>query len=90
MKLHDLKTWPVAFQPMWDNLKDFEYRLNDRGYHVGDFLLIREYDPDTEEYTGRVIFFVIKYVLLGGVFGIPDDYCIMSLRRLKSEGHYVL
>jgi ASC-1-like (ASCH) protein len=33
--------------------KTFEHRVNDRNYKPGDTLLLREWDPETETYTGN-------------------------------------
>lgn len=51
--MHELKCWPRYFEPVSNGSKPFEIRLNDRGYQVGDTLLLREWDPDSERYTGR-------------------------------------
>jgi hypothetical protein len=42
--VHQLKTWPSYFQPVWTGEKTFEVRFNDRGYQAGDVLDLREYD----------------------------------------------
>ncbi len=42
---HPLKTWPGPFQAVWDGVKLFEYRVNDRDFKVGDMLALMEYDP---------------------------------------------
>lgn len=78
---HDLKTWPEVFQAMWDKRKRFEFRKNDRDFSVWDFLHLREYDPDTSNYTGRSMKACIRYIIHGGegVFGIPHGYCIMDV-----------
>lgn len=78
-KRHILKTWLQPFQAVWDGVKTFEVRKNDRNYESGDQLLLREYDPTTETYTGREIACWTPFVLQGGQFGLPDDTCVMSL-----------
>ena len=56
---HDLKSHPPLFQPVLDGAKQFEIRRNDRDFHVGDTVTLREYDPAIEtqgmeaHYTGR-------------------------------------
>jgi uncharacterized protein DUF3850 len=42
---HDIKCWPEAFVALADGTKTFEWRRDDRGYRVGDLLMIREWDP---------------------------------------------
>ncbi len=55
MSTHDLKIWPGFFSMVLTETKTFEIRKNDRGYCVGDRLILREFDPDTQSYTGRVL-----------------------------------
>lgn len=64
------------------NVKSFEYRKNDRGYQLGDILYLEEWNPDTEKYTGRVYARFVSFILYGGEFGIPEDYCIMALQPI--------
>lgn len=49
------KTWPEFFQKIADGEKKFELRLADFRCSPGDTLVLREWDPETKEYTGRVI-----------------------------------
>jgi hypothetical protein len=42
---HDLKTWPIYFQPVFDGRKTFELRNNDRGFNEGDSLTLSEFVP---------------------------------------------
>jgi hypothetical protein len=63
MILHELKTWPESFQPILQNKKNFEIRVNDRNYQVGDKLLLLEWDPQTQQYTGRRCYRQISYIL---------------------------
>jgi Domain of unknown function (DUF3850) len=59
---HDLKIWPKWFADILSYDKNFEVRLNDRGFKVGDELLLREWDPEKRDYTGRVIRRRVTYV----------------------------
>jgi hypothetical protein len=45
---------------------------------LGDFLLLREYIPE-HGYTGDEFLVYVPYIVWGGMFGIPEDYCIMSV-----------
>ena len=60
---HELKVWPEYFEEIYSNRKKFEVRKNDRNYMVGDVLYLREYNPITNEYTGRWNQRVIAYIL---------------------------
>lgn len=64
--------------------KAFEYRKNDRDYKVGDVLRLREWNPDTE-YTGEIDLYRVTWILYEG-FGLPLNYCIMSVKSLTSSG----
>lgn len=83
---HELKTWPQFFRRVWDGSKTFEVRRDDRGFSVGDYLLLREYDPDRDDlpagqrYTGRELTAQVTYLLKGGAFGIEEGYVVLSFR----------
>ena len=77
-KTHKLKTWPEYFVELANGSKTFELRKNDRNFWPGDTLVLEEWNPETKEYTGRTITKRVGY-LVQGVFGLPDDICVMSL-----------
>lgn len=77
-KVHELKTWPQFFQAILDESKPFEARKDDRGFEVGDDLRLREWSPDSKEYTGRTIVTGITYILRGTEHVAPG-YCILGL-----------
>ncbi len=79
MKTHILKTWPEYFDATWKGDKAFELRVNDRDYKAGDKLILQEYDPITNLYSGREIECNVGYVLYGGQFGLPENLCIMTI-----------
>jgi hypothetical protein len=60
--IHELKTWPAFFRATWDGRKTFDIRLNDRDFEVGDSLLLREYDPEDNTYTGRSVMRRVVYI----------------------------
>ena len=82
MKVHTLKCWPAPFNAVADGIKCFEFRINDRDYHVGDILDLREWEPCSQKYTGRSVRRLVTYILIAGEFEVPHGYCIMSLRRI--------
>lgn len=77
---HKVKCWTEYFDAIGRGEKTFEVRLNDRNYKIGDRLVLSEWDPDREAYTGRSLSFRITYVLPGGNFGIQDGYCVLSIQ----------
>ena len=84
MTVHELKTWPEYFQALLDGRKTFELRLDDRGFKVGDLLLLREYDRCADEYTGRETTRLISYRLgpencSPFTNGLQPEYCVLGL-----------
>ena len=49
------KAWPEFFQKIINGDKTFELRLADFECKPGDTLVLREWKPETKEYTGRVL-----------------------------------
>lgn len=80
--IHELKCMPEFFEPVTDGRKTFEIRRLDRTYESGDVLLLREWHPALEDYTERVAFVAVTYVLKGGQFGISDAFCVMSIELM--------
>lgn len=83
---HDLKLWPEFFDDVQSGKRSFELRKNDRGYQVGDVLLLREWEPNTATYSGRQISkrIVCKVdgIGTGGIVplrGLAHGYCILGL-----------
>lgn len=86
-RLHDLKTWPDAFERMRTGAKKAEFRKDDRGFKVGDTLELREWDPETSEYTGKTLVRIVTDIAVsnGGRFGIPEGYVMMSFRSPTAQ-----
>ncbi len=77
---HELKTWPDHFQAILEGRKTFELRRDDRGFQENDWLVLREYAPDTDEYTGREVRTWISHVLRDAPhFGLMPGYVVLSL-----------
>lgn len=73
MRTHTLKTWPSFFEAVRDGRKGFELRKNDRDFAVGDLLVLREFEPPSNNYrdgsyTGRSLTAVVTYITHGGRF----------------------
>jgi len=79
MAVHYLKTWPGPFQAIWDGDKNYEFRKDDRKFGLMDLLVLQEWDPKTEKYTGRQLDRIVSYIMREG-FGLPEGYVIMSWR----------
>ena len=78
-QVHELKTWPSYFNEVKAGRKTFEVRQNDRNFESGDVLVLREFHPGTQEYTGRELAFKAGYILHGDQFGIEAGTCVIAL-----------
>jgi hypothetical protein len=76
---HHLKTWPQYFEEVYNGKKNFELRKNDRGFQIGDVLVLKEWSSETQDYTGRKISKKVEYALEGGSLGLEKGYVIMAL-----------
>lgn len=84
MTMHKLKILPQYFQAVWSGVKTFEIRKDDRGYQVGDILVLREWDG--EKYTGSAICVKVTYILRDAEgYGLKDGYVIMGIRHLEYD-----
>ena len=79
-KIHELKTWEIAFNSIKSGEKCFEYRKNDRNFEVGDILHLLWYQPE-KGYNGEAVYREVEYIIEGGQFGIPEGYCVMGLKN---------
>ncbi|MBJ6107975.1 DUF3850 domain-containing protein [Hymenobacter sp. BT523] len=75
---HELKTWPSCFAAAKAGNKPFDVRENDRNFQVGDMLILREFDPDSGQFTGRTVTRWVSYVLEGGAFGVQPNWCVLG------------
>ena len=53
MNVHNLKIRPNYFKDVIAEIKKFEIRFNDRGFEVGDLIVLEEFD--NKGYTGRYV-----------------------------------
>jgi ParB family chromosome partitioning protein len=80
---HHLKTDEKVFILVSNGLKTFEFRKNDRNFDKGDTLILQKWDFKNNEFYGPRIVFYVPFVLYGGEYGVPEGYCIMSLKRVN-------
>ncbi len=78
--IHELKTWNEYFEEMFIGNKTFEIRKNDRDFKKGDILILKEWNPKTEKYTGREIAKNVTYLLDGGIFGLEKGFVAMAIQ----------
>jgi len=83
--IHELKTWKEYFKLVLSGEKPFELRKNDRNFLIGDKLILKEIDKESNLYTGRTMHRRITYVLKGADavdFGLKEGYCILALEKV--------
>lgn len=71
--IHELKTWPKYFLQVVCGRKTFEIRKNDRDFKSHDILYLREWNPETKQYTGQAARFKVTYILDLTDFGLSGS-----------------
>ena len=79
---HKLKTVNPYFADIQSGLKNFEVRKNDRGYQVGDILILAEFCWDKKVYSGKQIEKSVSYIL-DGFKGLNERYVVLGLVDLE-------
>ena len=75
-----LKTWPPYFERVAQGRKTVEIRAEqDRTFAEGDRLVLEEWDPRIQQFTGRGVVVVVTDVLRDKPW-VPDGYAAMSIR----------
>lgn len=78
--IHNLKILSEHFWPVVSDEKKAEVRLNDRNYHVGDFLRLQEWNPETG-YTDKIVVRIVTHV--ADLSQWKDGYVLLSIRKLS-------
>ncbi len=87
--IHELKADPDAFISIYNDRKLVEIRLNDRGFEISDYVLLRQTQDSAHVmkvsdrklvYTGRTILLKIVHIQAG--YGLKDGYVALSIRKL--------
>lgn len=78
MTEHNLKTWPEYWQAVRDGTKTFEIRQNDRGFKAGDRLILQEWEPGREAYTGRYLAVEVTYIT---TFQQKTGFVVLGIRK---------
>ncbi len=87
MKVHELKTWPSSFKSIQRGQKNWELRHDDRGYEEGDLLWLREWNPNTMNYTKaeQLVEVLSVWDETDVPAGLVGEFVIMDIRRVKLE-----
>lgn len=78
-KTHTLKIWPEYYKFVEGGQMNFQLRENDRDFQPGDILVLQEWDPKNKSYSRKEIKYDITYILTGGNFGLPHNFCILGI-----------
>ncbi len=85
---HELKIWPQFFSSVLSGEKTCDLRKDDRAFRVNDILILREWEPLTEQYTGRIVRRQITHLLhhdpragCAATYGLTPGYVIISLSK---------
>lgn len=85
-----LKCDPFYFTQIWNGVKNFEVRKNDRNFIPGRYIILREYIKSAEEYSGRAIRCLAGFILYGSdkkfrkyKTGLRHDHCIIALLEIE-------
>lgn len=79
-RIHELKTVPPYFEEVATGRKTFEVRINDRGFKVGDKLILFEWKDG--RYTHRHVKATISYILDDSFPGLTPGYVAMALSEV--------
>lgn len=86
---HTLKCWPEFFSAIRSGTKKHDLRrADDRTFRVGDIVLLREFDPELNVYTGRTQKALVTYVTSADLpcalsrGALHEDFCILSIEPL--------
>jgi len=87
------KLWPENFEKIESGEKDFELRLADFEISEGDNLILKEFNPKTKEYTGRIMTKLVKCIFkydaedidINDDFGLYENY---TSEQLNKYGYY--
>jgi len=87
VKTHYLKTDPDGFYALISGRKPYEIRRDDRGFRVGDTLVLRRTVHSGDEmaageplrYTGEEAVRRVTHILEGPAYGIAEGWVILSV-----------
>lgn len=96
--IHELKTWPEFFDAVARGDKTFEVRKDDRGFQVGDELVLERWRPKdfgsgsyvtADDIPSGVLYAkiraIVTYKLPGGRFGIDPSWCVLGFHIIEGE-----
>ena len=85
MKIHFLKIEKKYYAEIVNGVKTFEWRKDDRGFNVGDFIFFKIHTgigaDGTPLFDTSDMSFEITYILRDAEYlGLPKGYCVLAIR----------
>lgn len=79
--IHEIKIIEPYYTIVQARWKTFEVRKDDRDYRTGDYLKMRLWDEEKQDFdiSQPPIIGRIAYKLDGGQFGIEKGYCVLQM-----------
>lgn len=81
-QVHELKTSMTYFSATLAGLMNFQIRENDRGFKLGDIVILREFVSGPaigdEHYTGRVLAKRISHIIPSNV---PNEFVFLPIQK---------
>lgn len=89
-QIHTLKSWSMFYSDIMTGDRTSDIRCtDDRRFAVGDLMILKEFDPVKQVYTGRQCQVKITYVQQNksnpcaiSHHALADDYAVLSIRLL--------
>ena len=78
------KCWPDYFQAILEGRKSFELRLADFECKQGDILVLKEFNPKTKQFTGRLLEKEVVSVLK------TKEFCPWSKKEVDKYGFQII
>lgn len=77
---HELKIHPGHYKNVLLGLKKVEIRKNDRNFQENDLLILNEFDPETEKYTGSQVKRKVD-LIIKDVPGLHAQYVVLQISK---------
>lgn len=87
MSIHRVKSWSHLYDAIVRGDKTHDLRKDDRGYKVGDTMVLRRYDIEKGDYTGDNCSVLITYITSSkypcaySSAVLDREYVILSIRK---------
>lgn len=80
-KIHNLKLLTTFCDDVYNGIKTFEIRENDRGYQTGDYIIFTPYNGS--EHPIKKCKFRITYILNG--WGLKNGYVVLGISNVTGK-----